>query len=182
MTTVTDPRTGEPAWISDSDAYWAEKGAELPICTHPEAEMREWTNKNGAIAIVGQCLTCGERVGNPQPKRQGLPKADPSISSRYNADRKVVADRIAITHIDRTLNKDVAWWHRYNAYLETPEWKRRAQLVRNRCDGVCEGCGEGPVDEVHHLTYEHVCEEFLFELVGLCHACHQRAHTEKPPA
>ena len=42
--------------------------------------------------------------------------------------------------------------------------------------GVCEACGEVRATEVHHLTYKHIGSEFLWELVAICRACHERYH------
>jgi 5-methylcytosine-specific restriction endonuclease McrA len=64
----------------------------------------------------------------------------------------------------------------YQAYLKSPAWSMRRRQVFLRCGGVCEGCGRKPMEEVHHLTYEHVGWEFLWELKGLCTDCHQRIH------
>jgi hypothetical protein len=64
----------------------------------------------------------------------------------------------------------------YNFYLKSDAWKLKRRKVRDRCGGVCEGCRDHPVTQVHHLTYEHVGNELLYELVGLCDACHERAH------
>jgi len=36
--------------------------------------------------------------------------------------------------------------------------------------------GSEPATEVHHLTYQHVGHEFLFELVAICRECHTRWH------
>ena len=33
--------------------------------------------------------------------------------------------------------------------------------------------------QCHHLTYENVGEEFLFELVALCSDCHERLHQKR---
>src|SRR5215212_8618047 len=66
------------------------------------------------------------------------------------------------------------WWQRYNRYLETPEWHSRREKVLERANGRCEGCGERRAAQVHHRTYEHVGDEFLFELVALCELCHER--------
>lgn len=64
----------------------------------------------------------------------------------------------------------------YKAYLESPEWRAKAALVRARAKRTCEGCGVRPAVEVHHLTYAHIGCEFLFELVALCSHCHDRWH------
>jgi hypothetical protein len=39
-----------------------------------------------------------------------------------------------------------------------------------------------PAREVHHRTYQHVGEEFLYELLALCHGCHDRGHAKGPTA
>ena len=67
----------------------------------------------------------------------------------------------------------------YREYLLSPEWKALRRKVIDRCGGLCEGCREERVTQVHHLTYAHVRDELLFELVGLCDACHERAHTPR---
>lgn len=71
----------------------------------------------------------------------------------------------------------------YRDYMDSPEWKSRRTKVMRRCGSICEGCGDRPAAEVHHLTYRHFMEEFLFELVGLCEPCHDRYHEEEkePP-
>lgn len=51
-------------------------------------------------------------------------------------------------------------------------------LVLKRCDGMCEGCGVVKATELHHTTYEHLYNEFLSELLRLCHSCHDRITRE----
>lgn len=64
----------------------------------------------------------------------------------------------------------------YADYLKSAEWATRREKVMQRAGGVCEGCRCRPATEVHHLTYEHVTREFLFELVAICGDCHARLH------
>lgn len=64
----------------------------------------------------------------------------------------------------------------YAEYLTSTAWMERRRLVMQRCRGYCEGCGSAQATEVHHLTYRHVGNELLFELVGLCAGCHSRIH------
>jgi hypothetical protein len=69
------------------------------------------------------------------------------------------------------------WWNEYDEYLNTDEWGRRRSLVMNRAGGMCEGCRERRATQVHHLTYKHVKNEFLWELVAICDICHGRIHS-----
>jgi len=67
----------------------------------------------------------------------------------------------------------------YHAYLESPEWRQKRDLVLTRSNGLCEVCG-GLAVLAHHLTYAHAGNEFLFELVALCKRCHDRIHDPNP--
>jgi hypothetical protein len=67
---------------------------------------------------------------------------------------------------------------RYQAYLNSPEWKARRKAVLERCGGVCERCRKYLVDEVHHLTYDRVYNEPLEDLQGVCRPCHAFLHKE----
>jgi 5-methylcytosine-specific restriction endonuclease McrA len=64
----------------------------------------------------------------------------------------------------------------YADYLLTDKWKNLRRLALARDHNLCQGCREWPATQVHHLTYTHLGEEFLFELVSLCHFCHERIH------
>ena len=68
------------------------------------------------------------------------------------------------------------WQPAFAAHLTTVEWMERRRLVLIRARGLCEGCRHRKATTVHHLTYEHVGAEFLFELVAVCRSCHNRLH------
>ena len=65
---------------------------------------------------------------------------------------------------------------RYLEHLQSPRWSELRRQVYLRAGGICEGCGKRPIAEVHHLSYEHLGNEFLWELKGLCSPCHERLH------
>lgn len=62
----------------------------------------------------------------------------------------------------------------YQEYIGSALWRARRRQVIDRQDGKC-WCGE-PATDAHHLTYEHLGDEFPDELEALCAACHERAH------
>lgn len=64
----------------------------------------------------------------------------------------------------------------YAEYLNSEEWWQRRTRVLERSNGLCEGCRNDEATDVHHLTYAHAGDEFLFELVALCAPCHERIH------
>jgi hypothetical protein len=67
----------------------------------------------------------------------------------------------------------LTYQEKYFAYLHSPQWRRKVKLVRDRCGGVCERCKVADMVDTHHLTYEHVFDERLHELQGVCRPCHE---------
>lgn len=65
---------------------------------------------------------------------------------------------------------------KYERYLDSLEWELKRNAVFQREKGICQGCGDSPIENVHHLTYLHIYHELLFELVGLCETCHCKCH------
>lgn len=143
------------------------------VCSgHSDKEHRSFVISGGAVQIRYQCLVCGEPVGNSLPKAEFKtqpPPADSALRERYRDTRQAELDAI--------ISKSKADYKQmYYHYLATTDWRRKRELVLERCAGSCEGCRERAPTEVHHLTYAHVFNELLYELVALCEPCHERAH------
>lgn len=146
-------------------------------CPHPTTEVRRKTIRGGAVQYRRQCLTCGEAFGQSvsrsDAERLGaIPDFDEAANDAWKAARRAEFKKIADDN--RT-----QWFGKYDAYLSSPEWARRRALVMRRAGGICEGCGEQAATQVHHLTYDNVGAEFLWQLVAVCGDCHARAHEEK---
>lgn len=122
--------------------------------------------------IRKQCLICGGIFGPAVAKhavRQPVPLADLEMFKRITAQRNE-----AYAHIVEVFTK--ARRSKYHDYLQTDEWRNKRRLVLERENHLCEGCLTARATEVHHLTYEDVRDEFLFQLVALCRGCHERWH------
>jgi 5-methylcytosine-specific restriction endonuclease McrA len=143
-------------------------------CGSRSTELRRKLARNGTLMLGYQCLVCGgvvgtwvkrSSVGNPD----ALPLWDDLLTEAFQTDQRVVwaAER-------RT--EDVVWRRRYESHLASPKWRSIRARVMQRARGVCEGCGTADATEVHHLTYKHLGDELLFELVALCSECHEKAH------
>jgi 16S rRNA G966 N2-methylase RsmD len=76
--------------------------------------------------------------------------------------------------LDKPYNKTL-----YANYLKSKSWFKKRAIIKSRCKNTCEECHVARMNEVHHLTYEHIGDERLYELVGLCEACHKKKHPEK---
>jgi 5-methylcytosine-specific restriction endonuclease McrA len=83
---------------------------------------------------------------------------------------------------DQTLEREAKKAERrpwYASYLQSNAWLDRRDKVLDRAKGLCEGCRERPAQEVHHLSYDNVGAELLYQLVALCKGCHGIAHAGK---
>lgn len=63
----------------------------------------------------------------------------------------------------------------YEEYLTSEMWNfKRKDFLKLR-KYKCAICG-GRATQVHHKTYEHICNEPAKDLLALCPACHRKKH------
>lgn len=183
---IRHPVTGE-----EFDLHWTDEVAadlrqhEEARCQHRRTEPRRVTVAGGSIQFRQQCLACGELIGSAIRKAtllEGAPPSDQGLLDRCRSQREKQYYDILRKHQELQRTKNDEWWVKYDAYLKTSEWRRIHDQVIRRAGGFCEGCGRKSASQVHHITYQHVFAEFLFELVAVCDECHQRLHQEERPA
>lgn len=154
----------------DGTIYW--------VCGHKSSEVRLFKDAGGALHYKHQCVVCGSSTGGNSISKATAAKIKPLDEIKpWDHTREQLFSSAAEAAISSTSEAESAeWWARYNEYLNSPEWKMRRALVMNRANGICEGCLSRPAEQVHHKTYEHVTEEFMWELVAICEPCHERIH------
>jgi len=160
-------------------------------CEHSETLLKKRLLSNNSIQYVYQCMCCGKATSNaikaekalvlnngidPEPfdeklgdtyyeeYRKGIEKIEDHYKTLIEVEKSKINEKI----------KDFNKW--YKKYLSSDDWLKKRDKVLLRAQGICEGCRENEATVVHHTTYEHVGEEFLFELVALCYKCHARIH------
>lgn len=146
----------------------------LGECQHERQQLRRRVVGSGAVQYVQQCQNCGKATSQPiaHARVKGSPAAfDENLELIYSKLRE------AAYKAKREAEK-AEFDSEYGAYLRSPEWANKRRLVMKRCGGICEGCMENPATQVHHLTYDHVGNELLFELVGICRECHEKVHAK----
>ncbi len=67
----------------------------------------------------------------------------------------------------------------YREYLQTDEWRARADAAKERAGNRCQLCNAAGPLEAHHRTYERRGKELPEDLVALCHDCHTGHHRWK---
>lgn len=157
------------------------------LCEHHRTEIRWRILRNGVGIYALQCLDCGHmirqiakkspevlRITEKIPFDEGL--ADIYLE-QFRANTQHAMDIACENARIENEKQQREWWDWYNSYLKTPQWQRKRRAVIDRCGGICEGCRINKVFQIHHLTYDHAGDEFLWELVGVCRMCHSRLHT-----
>lgn len=145
--------------------------------------------KSGRTELREQCADCGKLFGGARRKSLAGPdtpwvdaeglkfrerqrqEAFRRQTEEWHARRERFAEDEARREMERQAYR--AWYH---AYLKTPAWAEKRDLVIRHAEGLCQGCGIQPAEQVHHLTYLNAGNEFLWELRAVCCECHERAH------
>ena len=167
-----------------NDCSWERYFRPENCCTKPEFVMIQLEIRNGHKVQRKACVNCKE-VNAMNFKQQENFNLLPFLTyenhkiykDKKNYERDLFYDEVK-THKEniRILDKQ-AWDQQHKEVLQSNEWKIKRQKVIKRCNNICEGCGSNPVEEVHHLTYDRLGEEFLFQLLGLCKNCHSEIHS-----
>jgi hypothetical protein len=163
----------------DKNALWKEH-AENFRCDHPQRELRERTIRGGGKQFVQQCLRCGLAISNPVKREVALAENGGKPLAPFDEKLLLSWETASKEAADKIMNADdSAFWRAYEEYLAGPVWKKKREKILERAGGICEGCRAKPATQVHHLSYEHVGDEFLFELVAVCDDCHDKLHIQK---
>lgn len=150
---------------------------EQGVCGHPKVAMTERRASNGAIHYQEQCQTCGAKIGNFVKKE--IAQRASTINFNQTLYDEGCARESTVFAQERA--SELAERRAvYAEYLNSAEWRRRRQQVLERENHRCQGCRATRATQVHHLTYAHVRDELLYELVALCDDCHAKAHGESP--
>jgi hypothetical protein len=146
-------------------------------CPHEKKEIRYRLCSNGNKMYIHQCLRCGQNVGAWIHKNSIA-----NISSTKPIDdelKKGVSNLLLELYKRKSIAKKADFFDDYDEYLRSSEWTEKRHRVLNRCHNICEGCGKNKAVQVHHLSYQHYRNEFLFELVGICKKCHDTLHEKQ---
>lgn len=152
-------------------------------CKHDNQFTGKTVNAGGVDVYKRYCKGCGIATTQSLPYRTiasttvTLIDNDKreALADTYISDRRDQLEDIANRAANRAQPVARA---EYDNYLASAAWHERRSAVLDRCAGLCEGCRKRPARDVHHLSYQHIRAEFLFELVGLCRDCHDRWHEQ----
>ena len=148
-------------------------------CNHDSKLIIRVTVRNGVEHVREHCAVCFSSLRAIKKSQLYLENID------YHSLEKMTSDEIDERRKEywseiftQREAKDDEWREAYNTYLNTLEWEEKRQAVIKRDNNTCQGCLAAKIDVIHHLSYENVGDELLFQLVGLCQRCHDNAHVK----
>ena len=152
--------------------------AQMRDCGHPRKAPHVAIQCDGKPFYRMQCPDCGKKLSNQLPhssvpNRDKWPQWNEELFRQHSLGSGSAYEQNRAAAIAA---RKAEWRAVYNQYLASDDWKSVRERVLKRACGVCEGCLEAQAKEVHHQTYAHVGDEFLFELVAICGPCHNRMH------
>lgn len=150
----------------------------LACCKNPSLIPKRLIISNGSYQVRNQCNNCGyvspqSLGGFTQIQKDTLPLIN--VDSREVRQEKIFSFRQAtykkVSDLKEQKRQLEIKEYRDN-YLQSPEWKEKRLLVLQRDNWICQACRIAKATDVHHLTYDHIRNEPLFELVAVCRRCH----------
>lgn len=158
-------------------------------CNHERREFRKLSFERGGKPTfhkVYQCMECGRKIPHGQnngcwwPHDEGdenLPEFDVGIVDAWH-EKSSSAIREKIENENAQKRSEFRSKHReYEIYINTSQdWQARRAKVLKRAAFTCESCLEAKATQVHHLNYDSLFNEVLYDLRAVCRDCHQKIH------
>lgn len=155
-------------------------------CIHSKIEIRRFLQSNGIWIAVQQCPYCGRKLGSVKKSSvqdfESLPVFDQKLLDEKTKEREQQWDarrQARLQEYEEQRQQEYAQWQqKWREHLESDYWKKIRQKVFRRANFICEGCGVNRATQVHHLTYDRLGCEMMFDLVAICKPCHKVIHPQ----
>jgi 5-methylcytosine-specific restriction endonuclease McrA len=148
-------------------------------CDHNAKTPKRRIVSNGVSHYGYQCDDCGKwEVAKKSVFGLNIP-TDLYDEHKFNERQSQIVSQIKEAMDQIQESKKEQWFESYNEYLSSNKWKEKRKLVLERDRYICQGCGVAAANQVHHLTYTHVTDELLFQLVSVCQDCHLKIHNKE---
>ncbi|SEQ08941.1 HNH endonuclease [Flavobacterium urocaniciphilum] len=148
-------------------------------CYSPEILPVRINMRGGGFQIRQQCNNCGHSFGLALKKSDfDLNKIKLRDEHKAEQFHKMAAIEYAEFKVkfDTFKNENYTFENQfpgYNEYLKSETWQFKRKSVLKRDNFICQSCLANKATQIHHLTYKHVFNEPLFDLISVCFRCHE---------
>ena len=148
-------------------------------CNNHNFEYAKKLKSNGDYFIKKQCFKCGESISSQckfldiggKNKLHLIRDFDEDLNNSFYELKREVKIEMRKEEILKHTKK-------YYEYLESDLWKLKRKYVLKRDNNICQACLSAEANDVHHLTYNRVFDEPLFDLISVCRNCHKKIHNK----
>jgi hypothetical protein len=150
-------------------------------CKNHKLEFVRRYKSNGNKMLTKQCLSCGESLGgqhklNLVDNYEKLPMFSEELLDNFYKTKYIVSQE---NRRKEFIEQKEKWFEEvYTPYLKSNKWKIKREAVLLRDKYLCQACLRNKANQVHHLTYNNVLDEPLFELISICEPCHIKLHNK----
>ena len=124
--------------------------------------------------FYNQCVNCGKSKVIKKPLNHSRidKKLQPLVVNNN-------LEQLQVIYSEYRDNEKQKSYESYSNYLSSESWRDKRIKVLQRDKYICQGCFTQKATEVHHLTYENLYDELLFQLISVCHSCHEKIHKKE---
>jgi len=136
-------------------------------CNNHNLQYVKRIKSNNTTCVQKQCLSCGEANGKFYKITE--------IGGKENLDKLPLYDSKLnnLYYENRYLKQKLDWLKKNNDYYNSEAWKNKRLQVLQRDNYICQCCLNNKATQVHHISYKHFGDEYLFELTSICNNCHE---------
>lgn len=160
--------------------YKGDKGYKYAVveieCLSHNMQFVKFTRQDGIQILRKQCFCCGELS---MDLKKSLVENFDDVQE-FNNDIRFLKDEFykqVIIGLDKIKNDEA--WHKYTEYLNSDKWKLKRKKVLERDNHLCQACLTNRAEQIHHLTYNNIYDEPLYELISVCKICHIKIEQQK---
>jgi 5-methylcytosine-specific restriction endonuclease McrA len=145
-------------------------------CLSHKMDFVKFKREDGVEMLRKQCFCCGEV--SRDLKKSLVQSFNLLQECNYSIrDLKYVFLKEVRESLDKIKNQEA--WDEYNQYLNSDKWKLKRKKVLERDNYLCQACLTNKAEEIHHLTYENIYDEPLYQLISVCKRCHDKIEAKK---
>jgi hypothetical protein len=160
--------------------YKGDKGYKYAVveieCLSHNMQFVKFTRQDGIQNLRRQCFCCGELS---MDLKKSLVENFDDVQE-FNNDLRYLKDEFykqVIMGLHKIKNDEA--WDKYNEYLNSEKWKLKRKKVLERDNYLCQACLTNRAEQIHHLTYNNIYDEPLYELLSVCKRCHMKIEQQK---
>jgi hypothetical protein len=145
-------------------------------CLSHDMQFVKFYRQDGTQNLRRQCFCCGELS---MDVKKSLVKNIDEIQE-FKKDIRYLKHEFykqVIASLQKIKNDQA--WDRYNDYLNSDKWRFKRKKVLERDNYLCQACLTNEAQEVHHLSYNNIFDEPLYELISVCKRCHIKIEEQK---